>query len=93
MKSLIVGGNRQTSNRGTMSPIELLWTAKNVNMMRIVWICKVVQSQGSKVIVFVLGTILNRRTDGQTNVQSNFIFEHYFIKSARPYLGTFKALY
>ena len=45
MKSLIVGGNRQTSNRGTMSPIELLWTAKNVNMMRIVRIRKIVQFQ------------------------------------------------
>ena len=78
MKTLIVGGNRQTRNRGTMNPIELLWTAKIVNMMRIVWICKVVQSQRSKVIVFVLGTILNRRTDGQTSVQSNFIFGHYF---------------
>ena len=45
MKTLIVGGNRQTSKQGTMSPIELLWTAKNVSMMRIVRIRKIVQFQ------------------------------------------------
>ena len=33
------------SKQGTMSPIELLWTAKNVNMMRIVRICKIVRFQ------------------------------------------------
>ena len=85
---LLVATDRP-SNRGTMTPIELLWTAKNINMMRIVWICKVVQSQRSKVIAW-LGTILNRRTSRQTNVQNNFIFEHYFIKSARPYLALLK---